>query len=62
MKVVVLALSVLTLTGCAQQFTGSTYRANVGRQVTEVFQDTGTTWQVGAEFRFDVKRCNNCHA
>jgi hypothetical protein len=49
-------LAVLVLSGCGQQFAGAAYRVQVGRQVTEFFQDTATTWQAGAEFRFDVKR------
>lgn len=49
-------LSILTLTGCGQQFAGAAYKVQVGRQVSEFFQDTATTWNVGAEFRFDVKR------
>jgi uncharacterized protein YceK len=53
---VFLVLAVLTLSGCGQQFTGSAYKVQVGRQVTEVFQDTATTWNAGAEFRFDVRR------
>jgi hypothetical protein len=56
MRIAALAMVVLSLSGCAQQFVGAAYKVSVGRQVTEFFQDTSTAWQAGAEFRFDVKR------
>jgi len=52
----ILAL-LLTLPACGQHLAGTTYRASVGRQVTEFMQrDAATTWNVGAEMRFDTKQ------
>jgi outer membrane lipoprotein SlyB len=56
LKTMAIVLAALALSGCAQQFSGSAYRLSVGRQVTEFFQDTHTTWGAVAEYRFDVKR------
>ena len=55
-RITALILLASILTGCTQQFSGSAYRLSVGRQVTEFFQDTHTTWNAAAEFRFDVRR------
>jgi hypothetical protein len=46
----------LTLTACNQHLVGTTYRTQVGRSVTDLFNGGNTAWQVGAEFRFDVRR------
>lgn len=62
MKRLALFLALLTLPACGQHLAGTTYRASVGRQVTEFMQrDATTTWNVGAEVRFDVNRCGGCH-
>jgi hypothetical protein len=56
MRAATLLILCLTLTGCNQHLVGTTYRTQVGRSVTELFHDGSTSWQVGAEFRFDVRR------
>ena len=56
LKITALILTASLMAGCNQQFAGSAYKVQVGRQVTEFFQDTSTAWTVGAEFRFEAKR------
>ena len=55
-RVAAVAFAMLLLTGCGHTLTGVTYRAQVGRSVSELFHDGTTTWQTGAEFRYEVKR------
>ena len=44
-------LVAMMLCGCGHTLTSTTYRVNVGRQVTEFLQSNATTtWSVGAEF------------
>jgi len=63
MKYLALLLALLTLPACGQHLAGTTYRANVGRQVTEFWQSNAvTTWNVGAEMRFESNKCGGCHA
>jgi hypothetical protein len=50
-----LLLIALTLPACGQRLAGTTYRAEVGRQVTDWFdRDAATTWKAGVEMRFDA--------
>ena len=54
---ITLIFALLTLPACGQHLAGTTYRASVGRQVTEFMQrDAATTWNVGAEMRFEANR------
>jgi len=57
LRVLALFLAMLTLPACGQHLAGTTYRASVGRQITEFMQrDAATTWNVGAEMRFEANR------
>jgi len=53
---ILLILVVCTLPACSQVLSGTTYRASVGRQTSELFREGTTAWNVGAEMRFDVRR------
>lgn len=55
-RIAVAAATLFLLTGCGHTLTGVTYRAQVGRSVSELFRDGTTNWQAGAEFRYEVKR------
>ena len=52
MRLLLLLVLFCLLSGCSQQFTGSVYKVQVGRQITSFFDDVDTTWQASAEFKF----------